>query len=181
MNTDFPTPPASSMASPLPKPRRYPLQPGGMKESELIRYLDHGVNQIQKRVDNRVTNRKKPALLGQEDGYRVFWEVAKDLDGLVDVVWVSGSRTYHLCVFLSAMADPRYLCSEFANSIPPQPCCAHCGLSATISQYHSLYASHLSASIEARLRILIPSHGPRLFEWRDFTRLRGGPFGGHDR
>ncbi|KAF1926262.1 uncharacterized protein M421DRAFT_67985 [Didymella exigua CBS 183.55] len=93
---DLPTPPASSAAasqhpSPLPQPRRHPLQPGGTKESELIRYLDHGLNQIQKRVDNRVTHRRTPALLDQEGGYRAFWEVAKDLDGLVDVVWVSGS------------------------------------------------------------------------------------------
>ena len=63
-----------------------------MKESELIRYLDHGVNNIQKRVDNRVTNRKTQTVAGEAGGYGTFLEVAKDLDGLVDVVWVSGSR-----------------------------------------------------------------------------------------
>jgi hypothetical protein len=94
---ELPTPPASSATasqhpSPLPQPRRRPLQPGGTKESELIRYLDHGVNQIQKRVDNRITNRKEKPPIDHADGYRAFWEVAKDLDGLVDVVWVSGSR-----------------------------------------------------------------------------------------
>jgi hypothetical protein len=93
----FPTPPESSAApsqhaSPLPQPRRTPLKPGGVKESELIRYLDHGVNNIQKRVDNRVTNRKTQPAAGEEGGYSTFVEVAKDLDGLVDVVWVSGSR-----------------------------------------------------------------------------------------
>lgn len=94
---DLPTPPASSVAasqhaSPLPQPRQRPLPPGGTKETSLISYLDHGLNQIQKRVDNRATHRKTPALMGQEQGYHAFWEVAKDLDGLVDVVWVSGSR-----------------------------------------------------------------------------------------
>ncbi|KAF2627643.1 hypothetical protein BU25DRAFT_410784 [Macroventuria anomochaeta] len=103
---DLITPPASSVAashhpSPLPQPRKHPLQPGGTKESELIRYLDHGVNQIQKRVDNRVTNRKTPALLGQEEGYRAFWEVAKDLDDLVDVVWVSGSPNLQIPYLLN--------------------------------------------------------------------------------
>jgi hypothetical protein len=63
-----------------------------VKESELIRYLDHGVKNIQKRVDNRVTNRKTQPAAGEEGGYSTFVEVAKDLDGLVDVVWVSGSR-----------------------------------------------------------------------------------------
>ncbi|KAF2128158.1 hypothetical protein P153DRAFT_293841 [Dothidotthia symphoricarpi CBS 119687] len=94
--TTIPTPPASSAAasqhaSPLPQPRRYPLQPGGPKESELIRYLDHGVNQMQKRVDNRVTNRKTKSSPGEDDGFRAFWEVANHIDGLVDVIWVSGS------------------------------------------------------------------------------------------
>ncbi|KAJ4988129.1 hypothetical protein SVAN01_06381 [Stagonosporopsis vannaccii] len=103
---DLPTPPASSASasqhpSPLPQPRRHPLQPGGTKESELIRYLDHGLNQIQKRVDNRVTHRRTPALLGQEEGYRAFWEVAQDLDGLVDVVWVSGSPNLQIPYLLN--------------------------------------------------------------------------------
>ncbi|KAJ8111206.1 hypothetical protein OPT61_g6151 [Boeremia exigua] len=103
---DLPTPPASSVAasqhpSPLPQPRKHPLQPGGTRESELIRYLDHGLNQIQKRVDNRVTNRRTPALLGQEVGYHAFWEVAKDLDGLVDVVWVSGSPNLQIPYLLN--------------------------------------------------------------------------------
>lgn len=91
------TPPASSVApsqhaSPLPQPRRKPLQPGGPKESELIRYLDHGLNNVQKNVDNRVTHRKMKPTVGEEAGYSSFSEVARDLDALVDVVWVSGSR-----------------------------------------------------------------------------------------
>ncbi|CAA9966966.1 TFB6 domain containing protein [Pyrenophora teres f. maculata] len=80
------------MVSPLPQPRKHPLKPGGSRESDLIRYLDHGVNSIQKRVDNRTTNRKPRPGPSEVEGYKAFWEVAKDLDGLVDVVWVSGSR-----------------------------------------------------------------------------------------
>lgn len=101
------TPPASSAttsqhASLLPQPRRHPLKPGGPKESELIRYLDHGVNGIQKRVDNRTTNRKIKPVQGEGDGYGGFVDVAKDLEALVDVVWVSGSR----------MPLPAHVCSE---------------------------------------------------------------------
>ncbi|KAF2032964.1 hypothetical protein EK21DRAFT_109419 [Setomelanomma holmii] len=92
----FPTPPASSAAysqhaSPLPQPRRHPLKPGGSKESELIRYLDHRINRVQKRVDNRMTNRKIKPAPGEEVGYSAFAEIAKDLDELLDVIWVSGS------------------------------------------------------------------------------------------
>jgi hypothetical protein len=98
---NLPTPPTSSAApsqhvSPLPQARRHPLKPGGPRESDLIRYLDHGVNGIQKRVDNRITNRKVRPAPGEEEGYGAFWEVAKDMDGLVDVVWVSASRTLRI-------------------------------------------------------------------------------------
>jgi len=102
---DIPTPPASSApsqhASPLPQARKHPLKPGGPRESDLIRYLDHGINSIQKRVDNRMTNRKLKPAPGEEEGYKAFWEVAKDLDGLVDVVWVSGSPNLQIPYLLN--------------------------------------------------------------------------------
>ncbi|KAF3049557.1 hypothetical protein E8E11_004784 [Didymella keratinophila] len=118
---DLPTPPASSATasqhpSPLPQPRRHPLQPGGTKESELIRYLDHGLIQIQKRVDNRVTHRKTPALLGQEEGYRTFWKVAKDLDSLVDVVWVSGSPNLQIPYLLNIAVLAVEFLPQFHNT-----------------------------------------------------------------
>lgn len=100
-NDNFPTPPASSIAPsthgpPLPKPRKHPLKSGGPKESELIRYLDHALGNVVKNVQNR-PHRRRRASDGIEEvrdteGYRTFAEAAKDLDGVVDVVWVSGSR-----------------------------------------------------------------------------------------
>ena len=85
------TPPASSVApssqaSPLPQPRRHPLKPGSSKESDVIIYLDNSLNNVQKRVENR--------LQDEEDHYSSFAEVERDLTGLVDVVWVSGSRMH---------------------------------------------------------------------------------------
>ncbi|KAF5846061.1 hypothetical protein GGP41_008567 [Bipolaris sorokiniana] len=103
---NLPTPPASFAApsqhpSPLPQPRKHPLKPGGPRESDLIRYLDHGINSIQKRVDNRMTNRKLKPETGEEQGYSAFWEVARDLDGLVDVVWVSASPNLQIPYLLN--------------------------------------------------------------------------------
>ncbi|KAF2853506.1 hypothetical protein T440DRAFT_487408 [Plenodomus tracheiphilus IPT5] len=92
---------SSQHPSPLPQSRRHPLKPGGQKESELIRYLDQGVNRIQKRVDNRVTNRKIEPAIGEPVGYGAFWEVARDLEGLVDVVWVSGSPNLQIPYLLN--------------------------------------------------------------------------------
>ncbi|KAF1851390.1 uncharacterized protein K460DRAFT_253869, partial [Cucurbitaria berberidis CBS 394.84] len=96
--------------SPLPQPRRHPLKPGGPKESELIRYLDHAINSIQKRVDNRVTHKQVKPAPGQEEGYSAFWQAAKDVDGLVDVVWVSGSPNLQIPYLLNlAVLTVEYL------------------------------------------------------------------------
>jgi hypothetical protein len=98
----IPTPPASSVAPshhpcPLPQPRKTPLKPGGVKESELINYLDHNITTIKHRWAKRMFKDDEggPAMhaANNEKGYRTFKQAAKDLDGLVDVVWVSGSRT----------------------------------------------------------------------------------------
>jgi hypothetical protein len=52
-----------------------------------------------------MTNRKLKPAPGEEEGYKAFWEVAKDLDGLVDVVWVSGSRMLPLLVMEISFAN----------------------------------------------------------------------------
>ncbi|KAI8933799.1 hypothetical protein NX059_009506 [Plenodomus lindquistii] len=100
------SPPASSTASsqhpsPLPRSRRHPLKPGGQKESELIRYLDQGIQRVQKRVDNRLTHRKVEPTIGEPVGYSAFWEVARDLEALVDVVWVSASPNLQIPYLLN--------------------------------------------------------------------------------
>lgn len=118
---NLPSPPASSMASsqhpsPLPQSRRHPLKPGGQKESELIRYLDQGLNRIQKRVDNRLTNRKVELAPGEQVGYGAFWEVARDLEGLVDVVWVSGSPNLQIPYLLNMAVLTAEFLPLFASS-----------------------------------------------------------------
>lgn len=113
MADKLPTPPLSSAtqsqhASPLPQTRRHPLNPGGPKESELIRYLDHGVAQVQKRIANR--HRNGGIASGEAAGYHAFWEVAKDLDGLIEVVWVSGSPNLQIPYLLHlAILSAEYL------------------------------------------------------------------------
>lgn len=47
---------------------------------------------MQLKVDNRFEDAAKGAL--GEEGYRHFGEVERSLEGLVDVVWVSGSREF---------------------------------------------------------------------------------------
>ncbi|XPS79864.1 hypothetical protein M3J09_011835 [Ascochyta lentis] len=180
IHADLPTPPTSSIAtsqhpSPLPQPRRHPLQPGGTKESELIRYLDHGVNRIQKRVDNRITNRKTPALLGQEEGYRAFWEVAEDLDGLVDVVWVSGSPNLQIPYLLNIAVLTADFLPQFHSTTRSTQATFRL-LSKLDFAFSSLLAGHDSSTGEALPgfeagRSVATTHKVRLKGIVDRTRL----------
>jgi hypothetical protein len=106
-----PSTPSSSVVpshhpSPLPRPRKHALKPGGPKEGELIRNLDAWVNKIQKKCDDRFKNRATYTQgvgggAGQADAYSNFEQAAKDMDGLVDVIWVSGSPNLQIPYLLN--------------------------------------------------------------------------------
>ncbi|KAF2493908.1 hypothetical protein BU16DRAFT_528100 [Lophium mytilinum] len=96
-NHEILTPPASSIAasstiqSPLPHPRALPLKRGSTKESEFIHYVDDTLLLVQRRWAKRAFD---DALAGRVKGYHSFREAAKDLNDLIDVVWVSATRAF---------------------------------------------------------------------------------------
>ena len=97
----LPSPPASSINSPpagyqvLPQPRSTPLKPGSAKESAFIDYVDRKLLGISRRYEKRFNaDFEDEATSGiQGRGYESYRELARDLEGVIDVVWVSGTRT----------------------------------------------------------------------------------------
>ncbi|KAF2112094.1 hypothetical protein BDV96DRAFT_468914, partial [Lophiotrema nucula] len=102
--------------SPLPQPRKKPLQPGGAKESELISYLDHTIRNVKGRWAKRMF-KDEEVEQGEAHGYHSFGEAAHDIDGLVDVVWVSGSPNLQVPYLLSIAL----LMTDFLPDFPPAP------------------------------------------------------------
>lgn len=96
------SPPASSLSSSathviLPQARAQPLKAGSTKESELVRFLDEKTLHIQRRFAKRgtsVTSAFNPKI--DVKGYESFSEAAKDVDSLVDLLWMSGTREYRV-------------------------------------------------------------------------------------
>jgi len=111
---------ASSNASQaLPHPRSTPLKPGGTKESSFIRHVDQQILHIQRRFAKRTaptdgyvqeTDEEgrmieeiddpttKSRLARSEEwhdvrGYDSFAEATRDIEELVGVIWISGTRT----------------------------------------------------------------------------------------
>jgi hypothetical protein len=94
LRSELITPPPSSAASStvansLPSPRQHPLKSGGPKESAFIRYVDQGILLAKRRWAKRKFD---DGSAGEVKGYHSFKEAGKDLDSLIDVVWVSGTR-----------------------------------------------------------------------------------------
>ena len=85
---------SSNPATTLPRSRSIPLKPGSSKESNFILYIDQKLLEISRRYEKRfnVGFEGEPALTIDDLGYGSFDQVAKDLEYVVDVVWVSGTR-----------------------------------------------------------------------------------------
>ena len=96
----LPSPPASSIDSPpagitiLPRPRSSPLRPGSAKESSFIEYVDRKLLGISRRYEKRFNVGFQDEVTSgiQGRGYESYGELARDLEGVIDVVWVSGTR-----------------------------------------------------------------------------------------
>lgn len=79
----------------LPRQRTRPLKPGSMKETTLINHIDKSILKINRRHAKKFSSRLGTPDASEteaERGYESFKEVVKDIEGLVDVVWVSGTR-----------------------------------------------------------------------------------------
>ncbi|KAL1622490.1 hypothetical protein SLS54_005056 [Diplodia seriata] len=111
------TPPTSSVtssASRLPHPRSKPLKTGGPKESAFIRYADERVRQMRRRYAKREGGGGGG---GDNDvkGYGGLKEACRDVDALVDVVWVSGTPSLQIA-YLLTLAD---LVNEYMKGFQP--------------------------------------------------------------
>jgi len=98
----------ATRSSSLPVPRVHRLRPGSQKEIALINYLDDKILRITRRYAKKFSNESRD----QDDtpGYTTFDDFAADVEPLVNIVWISGTRKYfrpryqvHLVLTYSAM------------------------------------------------------------------------------
>lgn len=94
---DLLSPPPSSVTSSsyasatLPRPRKHPLKQASAKETAFIQYVDRGIMDITRKYAKKFSGEGGE---GDVRGYKSFKEVARDIERLTDVVWVSGTRMY---------------------------------------------------------------------------------------
>lgn len=106
------SPPASSAASSvasslLPTPRSRPLVSGSAKETGFINYVDRGVQQITRRYAMKHGNEEGEGGSSDLGGYGTFKEAGADIEKLLDVVWVCGTRKPSALRFIRVGSDVR--------------------------------------------------------------------------
>ncbi|RHZ66939.1 hypothetical protein CDV55_102644 [Aspergillus turcosus] len=104
----LPSPAPSSMSSStatptaLPKPRSHPLKAGSMKETTVINHIDTQLLRINRRHAKKFSSTyDDQSQQDPERGYESFQEVARDIEGLLDVLWVSGTPSLQIPYMIS--------------------------------------------------------------------------------
>jgi hypothetical protein len=113
----------ASTATPsrLPQQRAHPLRSGSMKESALINHIDRQILRVNRRHAKKFSSfiddddDRTPVQSGEEkaeNGYESFREIVRDIEGIVDVVWVSGTRMFFYFYFFILRVIYGCICSD---------------------------------------------------------------------
>ncbi|KAI4249750.1 MAG: hypothetical protein L6R40_000539 [Gallowayella cf. fulva] len=96
-------PAESTAAAPEAEKTAEPLKPGGMKESDFINHVEQKLLAISRRYANRFS-----ATLSEEEnldvegrGYKNIGEEVRDLDQVIDIVWISGTPSLQIAFLLT--------------------------------------------------------------------------------
>lgn len=76
-------------ASGLPHPRAHPLRAGSAKEEKIRIYVENQLMYISRRF---VKKFEVPRPGDDVVGYKHVGELCKDIEALVDIIWLSGTR-----------------------------------------------------------------------------------------
>ncbi|KAI3397207.1 hypothetical protein diail_11086 [Diaporthe ilicicola] len=111
-----PAPSGSSTrpTSGLPHPRSHPLRAGSAKEQKIREYVDNQLMYIQRRfVKKNVVAKTGDDVVG----YRTIGELCKDLEALLDILWLSGTPGLQIPYLLNVANE----FTEWVTKFPPQP------------------------------------------------------------
>ncbi|PYI04500.1 hypothetical protein BO78DRAFT_398940 [Aspergillus sclerotiicarbonarius CBS 121057] len=107
----------SSTPSLLPQPRSHPLRPGSAKEATVINYIDTTLLRIARRHAKKFSSAfADPNLPESERGYENFKEIGRDLEAVVDVLWVSGTPSLQIPYLISLAVQVNSYLAEYPFS-----------------------------------------------------------------
>ncbi|KAK7228373.1 hypothetical protein V2G26_000543 [Clonostachys chloroleuca] len=98
----------------LPHPRGKSLQPGSNKEDMVRRYVEDKLLHTSRRYVKKFGD---PDVGDSVVGYKSFSEVCRDLDGVVNVLWLSGTPGLQIPFLLKLASD----FTQYVRSFPASP------------------------------------------------------------
>ncbi|KAK1983141.1 meiotic recombination protein DMC1 [Colletotrichum cereale] len=98
----------------LPHPRARSLRPGSNKEETVRRYVEERLATVNRRYVKKHGN---PEPGDQVVGYKTFAELCKDLHGVIDVLWLSGTPSIQIPFLLNIASD----FTQWIDAFPPSP------------------------------------------------------------
>lgn len=78
-----------SQQSPLPHPRKKALRPGGNLQERVRNQADRILSDVSRRLIRKGSG---PSYEGDSGGYMSVDQLCKDLDGIINTLWLSGTR-----------------------------------------------------------------------------------------
>ncbi|KAL2262005.1 hypothetical protein VTK26DRAFT_2774 [Humicola hyalothermophila] len=102
-------------SSGLPHPRGHALKPGSAKEDKVRHFVTARMEHIARRFVKKTGS--APPGLEDVDGYKSMAELCKDLEGLINILWLSGTPGLQIPYLLN-------IASEFNTwvvAFPPSP------------------------------------------------------------
>jgi hypothetical protein len=90
-----PAPTTSTVTSDLPHPRARPLRAGSAKEDQVRNFITDRTNHITRRFvkkTGKATGGLDVDADAEVEGYKAMSELCKDLEDVINIVWLSGTR-----------------------------------------------------------------------------------------
>ncbi|KAJ6784463.1 hypothetical protein PWT90_02881 [Aphanocladium album] len=111
-----PTPSTASSraAAALPHPRKSALNPGSSKEDMVRRFVEDKLLNVSRRYVKKFGD---PDPADTVVGFTNFTEVANELDGVVNVLWLSGTPSLQIPFLLKLASD----FTQYVRSFPAAP------------------------------------------------------------
>ncbi|CAN8106305.1 unnamed protein product [Discula destructiva] len=111
-----PAPSATSARSTsgLPHPRAHPLRAGSAKEEKIRIYVENQLMYITRR---EVKKFQEPKPGDDLVGYRNVGELCKDVEALIEIMWLSGTPSLQIPYLLNIANE----FTEWITRFPPQP------------------------------------------------------------
>ncbi|KAL2265019.1 hypothetical protein VTJ83DRAFT_7529 [Remersonia thermophila] len=127
----------STLRPDLPHPRRQPLRPGSAKEDQVRDFISDRMSHITRRFVKKTGGASLDGDPGDDiEGYGSMAELCKDLDEIVNIIWLSGTPSLQIPSLLNIASE----LNTWMPSFPPSP-------AATFGILHKL--DHCFASLLA--------------------------------